>query len=612
MAKNAKTFPQNIGEIYQCLASELYRKGFNYVRFHKFSTDKKALVCFAEFYNETKIDKNIGKRIKVSQSQYLRHVLDIEEPVIFNYKRDRVKYGNDPTRLKLDKQSNNWIEWPAYDFLTHDLLCFVCFFNTDNDVIYDSSVVNDCRVIFQYFILLLSRQRAEDNFKNRQELLDELSVIDYDLLNEIDGLRGTTTTNLSYLYDDIVTVIDNLIRPDIIDIRFLKRGKLLSKTHNDVFPMDKVEIDLSDRLNRLLLISQPILKRDNQKEIIANKDFFFYIGKRDKRIRKMAVDMVELSKSEKNHFFDLRTFCSVGIRSGKKMVGVLFIASSNYDFLNEYKKLVMEDFAKKISLINTIERNIATLKNNLEDNRAELIFTRRKVEERLKLLLRAEMSIRFIHDFRNLFAITFLAWRRVKRYLISNNLISSNEVSEAASIIDSKRDIIENKLNAYDDITIKPSSYEMANIVDIINEAVELAEDRLNKNKVSYRMAFSENKCIVKVKKIDLITAMYNVINNGIDAMVGGPGKKQLTIRGEKRDGEYIIYIDDTGEGIPNDIQNDIFSPGYSTKFSSGGTGIGLYSAKDIIENHKGSISIRSSKAGKGTQFEIRLPLNLD
>jgi signal transduction histidine kinase len=73
------------------------------------------------------------------------------------------------------------------------------------------------------------------------------------------------------------------------------------------------------------------------------------------------------------------------------------------------------------------------------------------------------------------------------------------------------------------------------------------------------------------------------------------------------------IYIQDKGEGIPQDQLEFIFEPFYRVDKSrtkeSGGFGLGLHLCKNIVEAHKGEISAQS-KIGKGTTFKIVLPRN--
>jgi signal transduction histidine kinase len=81
--------------------------------------------------------------------------------------------------------------------------------------------------------------------------------------------------------------------------------------------------------------------------------------------------------------------------------------------------------------------------------------------------------------------------------------------------------------------------------------------------------------------------------------------------------GNYInIVIKDNGSGIPNDIIDKIFDPFVTTK--QRGAGLGLAISKKIIDDHGGSISVKSepgkgtefvkSEPGKGTEFRIKVP----
>jgi signal transduction histidine kinase len=69
------------------------------------------------------------------------------------------------------------------------------------------------------------------------------------------------------------------------------------------------------------------------------------------------------------------------------------------------------------------------------------------------------------------------------------------------------------------------------------------------------------------------------------------------------------MEITDTGIGIEEKNLRSLFDPFYTTKI--GGTGMGLPITLRIIEDHKGSIKVRS-QVGKGTTFIITLPQKLE
>lgn len=106
----------------------------------------------------------------------------------------------------------------------------------------------------------------------------------------------------------------------------------------------------------------------------------------------------------------------------------------------------------------------------------------------------------------------------------------------------------------------------------------------------------------------DLIhQVLWNLFVNSLDAMQGGG---QIKVMARKttlflRDAVEIL-ISDTGAGIPSNELNKIFEPFYTTK--SEGTGLGLSMVQRIIDDHGGTVDIKS-KEGKGTTFYIKLPV---
>jgi len=97
-----------------------------------------------------------------------------------------------------------------------------------------------------------------------------------------------------------------------------------------------------------------------------------------------------------------------------------------------------------------------------------------------------------------------------------------------------------------------------------------------------------------------------NIIDNAIGAL-GGQGDIYLRTRQEEP--WVIVEIEDTGPGIPEDVQSKIFDPFFTTKPPGEGTGLGLNISHNIIvHKHNGKIEI-SSQPGK-TCFQIKLPIN--
>jgi two-component system NtrC family sensor kinase len=69
-----------------------------------------------------------------------------------------------------------------------------------------------------------------------------------------------------------------------------------------------------------------------------------------------------------------------------------------------------------------------------------------------------------------------------------------------------------------------------------------------------------------------------------------------------------LVSIQDNGPGIAEEIQEKIWVSFFTTKGGSGGTGLGLSSVMQIVNQHGGRIALES-EAGKGATFLVRLPV---
>ena len=103
---------------------------------------------------------------------------------------------------------------------------------------------------------------------------------------------------------------------------------------------------------------------------------------------------------------------------------------------------------------------------------------------------------------------------------------------------------------------------------------------------------------------------LFNFLQNSIQAMPKG-GSIYITTTLEQTESgrQAILDIRDTGIGIPEEIQEQIYDAYFTTKEASGGTGLGLAISHQIITAHQGKIEMKS-KMGMGTAFKISLPLN--
>ena len=97
-----------------------------------------------------------------------------------------------------------------------------------------------------------------------------------------------------------------------------------------------------------------------------------------------------------------------------------------------------------------------------------------------------------------------------------------------------------------------------------------------------------------------------NVLTNAMQAI---EESGTVTIR-SKTDGDHVhVEVSDTGVGIPPEDLPRIFDPGFTTRGVGVGTGLGLSTSFNILENH-GARALVASEVGEGTRFTIVLPID--
>lgn len=103
----------------------------------------------------------------------------------------------------------------------------------------------------------------------------------------------------------------------------------------------------------------------------------------------------------------------------------------------------------------------------------------------------------------------------------------------------------------------------------------------------------------------DLVTIIGNLIENALDSLNATDKQpKELTVGIFTKPHAMIINVDDTGTGIAEEIKQDIFKNGFSTK--GAGRGTGLYLVNELIEKYNGTITVES-EPDEGTSFVVTL-----
>jgi signal transduction histidine kinase len=124
------------------------------------------------------------------------------------------------------------------------------------------------------------------------------------------------------------------------------------------------------------------------------------------------------------------------------------------------------------------------------------------------------------------------------------------------------------------------------------------------KHGVVVKLDFDRTLPKICARGSELNQVWTNLIDNAVDAM---EGKGELRIRTARELDRLLVEIGDDGPGIPPEVQAHIFEPFFTTKGVGQGTGLGLETARRIVQEHSGEITVQSVPGD--TRFQIRLPL---
>ncbi len=119
-----------------------------------------------------------------------------------------------------------------------------------------------------------------------------------------------------------------------------------------------------------------------------------------------------------------------------------------------------------------------------------------------------------------------------------------------------------------------------------------------------------------KCKKITMVGSdiliyrlVYNLVENAIKYNHSGG---QVTVTAYRKEKHVYLSVEDTGNGIPEELRERVFEPFFRVDKSRsrelGGVGLGLALVREIVRVHDGSIAVRSNPSG-GTVFDVMLPL---
>lgn len=145
-------------------------------------------------------------------------------------------------------------------------------------------------------------------------------------------------------------------------------------------------------------------------------------------------------------------------------------------------------------------------------------------------------------------------------------------------------------------------------LAQLVRDSIGLLDWDFSRHQVQVSAELPAQPCTVLGDEVMLQQMLVNLMRNAIDAMAATPlGERRLVLVLALRNGQAQLSLRDTGCGLPQDADDQLFAPFQSTK--PNGMGIGLNICRSFAELHQGRLWFSRPDAGPGAIFHVHLPL---
>lgn len=306
-----------------------------------------------------------------------------------------------------------------------------------------------------------------------------------------------------------------------------------------------------------------------------------------------------ISKIEAEESEGLRSFTEE-VKSLSSLVGQINFVSLVLVFVLGYWSIITfrkESAEKRLANLHADQYKLRLEKKYVDLAEANIKIKELKSEEKFASTGRITHVI--AHEIRNPLTNINLATEQLKEDLEPNeehNMLLQMITRNSLRI----NQLISDLLNA---TKFSELQFSRENLISIIENTIKKAEDSLQLKKVNVVRDFEKEQVYILAEKNKLQIAFFNVLVNAIEALPNSDG--EITIHVENKEDKIQIEIEDNGEGMTEDVIQNLFEPFFTKK--NKGNGLGLTNTQNIILNHKGSIRVES-KLDEGSRFIILLP----
>ncbi len=251
----------------------------------------------------------------------------------------------------------------------------------------------------------------------------------------------------------------------------------------------------------------------------------------------------------------------------------------------------------------------ATLKSQSENRKEQVIVVDDLTEliQAQKNSAWSEMARRMAHEIKNPLTPIQLSAERLQRKL-SNEVKGDKRLmlNRYTHTIVQQVEAMKTMVNAFTEYARSPSQRsESLNLNDILEEVTTLYDE--NHTDVTIELELDPKVPLINADAVRLRQLVHNLVKNSLE-VIKTDGWIKLSTRCIRELGvQYIdLVVEDSGDGIADEVADNLFDPYVTTKTT--GSGLGLAVVKKIVDEHNGVVWVEKGEQG-GARFILRLPV---
>lgn len=279
------------------------------------------------------------------------------------------------------------------------------------------------------------------------------------------------------------------------------------------------------------------------------------------------------------------------------------------DFLTKpFSGIELQVRCRNLVELRTIQTRLAQRSRELETALASLKETEDQLIHTAKMASLGQLSAGILHEINNPLNFASGALTAIERRV--QNLASETEKTPLQDFISDLKTGLERARKITTDLRsfAHPNTAEFRPVAmeDVFRTARTLVSHQLTDISLVQEC---DPRLLVTGNANQLVHLVTNLLQNSLDSLKHlPPGRGEIRMVWKKKGGQAELTVRDNGTGIAPEIQARIFDPFFTTKEVGQGTGLGLSTCYRIVQQHQGTIRVRS-EPGAFCEFVVQFPL---